>query len=279
MNIFEALIFGILQGIAEFLPISSSGHLLLAKRWFGLEEVPLIFDLALHVATLGAVILVFHKIIIRLMQVLFRWILRRSLVEDREDLVYIVVIMIATIVTAGLGVIIKDIELSSKMVYAGFLYTSAILILGSRITQPQKDNAPTLGSGLVAKKSWGVPLSGVIIGIFQGFAVLPGISRSGSTISAALFCGIRRDRAGEISFLLSIPTILGGFLLTLHDGQAESLSSQVQLVPLLIAVISAFFAGWLALVLLLRLIREMKLYYFVWYLVPLALLGLFGIIP
>ncbi|NIZ47333.1 undecaprenyl-diphosphate phosphatase [Entomospira nematocerorum] len=279
MNIFEAFIFGILQGIAEFLPISSSGHLLLAKRWFGLEEVPLIFDLALHVATLGAVILVFHKIIVRLIQVLFRWILRKSLPNDREDLIYIAVIVIATVVTAALGILIKDIELSHKMVYMGFLYTAVILIIGSRVTQKYKDESSVLSSGLVAKKFWGIPLTGMIIGVFQGFAILPGISRSGSTISAALFCGVRRDRAGEISFLLSIPTILGGFLLTLHEGQAESLSSQVPWMPLLVAVISAFFAGCIALMFLLRLIREMKLHYFALYLIPLSLLGILGILP
>jgi undecaprenyl-diphosphatase len=276
MSILQALILGLLQGIAEFLPISSSGHLLLGKHWFGLDDIPLIFDLALHIATLGAVVVVFRSTIIRLILVLWRLVSRTSAPSDREDHHYIILILIATVITALMGFSLKDVDLGLRYVYIGFLYTSALLILGSWLTT----RAASKASVPETTQSWLQRIgSGVVLGLFQGLAVLPGISRSGSTISAALFCGISRQRAGELSFLLSIPAIVGGFLLVLHEGQGQELLSQVEWTPFMVAFATSFISGYLALRLLLKLVKEMKLYYFAIYLIPLALLGLLGVLP
>ncbi|NIZ19261.1 undecaprenyl-diphosphate phosphatase [Entomospira culicis] len=274
MSMIEAVILGLLQGVSEFLPVSSSGHLLLAKRWFGLAEIPILFDLALHLATLGAVVLLFRQTIARLFLVLIRWVARKSLPSDRSDLSYIALILIATMITAVMGLLLKDLALPARLVYAGFLYTSTLLIISTRFIKRGEVSEP------IGEAGWlGNTLRGIIIGFLQGLAVLPGISRSGSTISGALFCGITRERAGELSFLLSIPAIVGGFILTLREGQGEDLLAQMDLLPLLVALVVAFASGYFALRLLMRLVKEMKLHYFAFYLIPLAILGLFGILP
>lgn len=276
MSILQAFILGLLQGIAEFLPISSSGHLLLAKRWFGTEDVPLLFDLSLHVATLVAVVMVFRGTIVRLFRVLSRWLLGKSIKKDREDLRYIAVIIFATFLTGVLGFSLKDLVLPQKMVYFGFLYTSVLLISSSLVVKKYSTPVDTYKQN--ENKWWYWVFLALALGVFQGIAVLPGISRSGSTISIAIFCGVRRDRAGEMSFLLSIPAILGGLLLILYEGQGENLIASIEWLPFIISLITSLVAGYIALISLMRLIKTAKLHYFAVYLIPLAFLGLVNIL-
>ncbi len=287
MTLFHGIILGVLQGIAEFLPISSSGHLVVAQRLFGLSEVPLLFDVFLHLATLLAVVLFFRKKLASLILSFFELFLpkgkknetseedskkvsdcmekTRNPVEDRK---YIIGIIAATVVTCGIGLITSKIveEVPIRFVCVGFLITACFLVLSSLIAKKRpsfssikQDKAPTLLQSLIA-------------GLAQGIGTLPGISRSGSTIAGSLLAGMSRETAGEFSFIISIPAIIGAFILELKDlgDVAQSCGAQ----PLIAGCAAAFCSGYLSLSWLMRLIKKGRLEWFALYLVPLGVLGI-----
>ncbi len=276
MSIVEGVLLGVLQGVAEFLPISSSGHLALAQELFDLDDVPLLFDVMLHLATLGAVVLFFRKRIWTLLQVAVRWIGRRSLPEDAAALSTIVALLLGTAVTSVFAFMLSDIieEYSETAVCIGFFITAALLIFADAVEERRRKQRLESGFGdAVQVQDCGVsPLQGLGIGLAQGFGVLPGISRSGSTIAGALLCGVDREQAGEFSFLLSIPAILGAFLLELDD--LDEIGEAVGLAPLLAGCLSAFVAGIFALAVLMKIVRKGKLEWFAAYLIPAGILGL-----
>ena len=194
MTLLQSIILGALQGIAEFLPVSSSGHLVVFRNFMNLGEISPLFDILLHVATLAVVIIVFRKIILEMIKSLFRFFLRRSDESDRVNLRLILVILLASVFTAALGFFIQSFDVSNKpkLVSILFLVTAAVLLL-TRFIKVE-------GAGY---EKAGVKTA-VITGIAQGLAVLPGISRSGMTIASSLYAGIDKEKAGEYSFLLSI---------------------------------------------------------------------------
>ena len=337
MSIFQSIILGVLQGIAEFLPISSSGHLKVAQELFGLSEVPLLFDVMLHLATLAAVILYFRKKIARLFVILFRWILpsgkrktgngkmeveRGKLEMENEvgkafpsatmaspfsptpsprgiapktpeaDLLTgtdelgrktILAVIVATIVTGAIGVVTSKLipELPIKVTCAGFLFTACLLIFSAKFEKrksARKSDAPfdsaqgTLSqSGEVKPKGISI-LQALFIGFMQGVGTLPGISRSGSTIAGAQLAGVNRAAAGEFSFIVSIPAILGAFVLEAKD--LGEVGSQIGVLPVFCGCLAAFAWGYLSLSILMKLIRKGKLEWFACYLIPLGILGL-----
>ena len=313
MTVFQSVILGILQGIAEFLPISSSGHLALCQHFFGLEDMPLLYDVMLHIATLFAVCIYFRKKIARLFCVLFRWIFRRPSPENfdnPEDLLSgseetgrktIIAVIITTFVTGLIGVLTSKLipELPLKVTAAGFILTACFLIFSSLIEKKREKallSASASGSseGSAEEKSekgqsadskadsaskntgftW---LQALVIGLMQGLGTLPGISRSGSTIAGAQFAKVRRDVAGEYSFIVSIPAILGAFVLTLKDYleiRGQEGVSQIGILPLLAGCLSAFVFGYAALTLLMKIIKKGKLEWFACYLIPLGICGL-----
>ena len=276
MSVIEGILLGLLQGVAEFLPISSSGHLAIVQKLFDLEDVPLLYDVFLHLATLGAVILFFRKRIWSLLQVVGRWICRRSLPEDRADLQTIVALLLGTVVTGIFGIVLSDVveTIDVKYIFVGFFVTAGLLIFSDTVeTRRRKKRLAAEANSTGEGKLCGVkPLQGLGIGLAQGFGVLPGISRSGSTIAGALLCGVDREQAGEFSFLLSIPAILGAFVLQLKD--LGEMSSTVGLAPVVAGCIAAFVAGIFALAVLMKIIRKGKLEWFAAYLIPLGILGL-----
>lgn len=255
MNILEAIFLGAIQGIAEFLPISSSGHLALAEHFLDLGATPLLFDILLHVATLASVCIVFRKRIAELFCVLVRWIARKSRDTDKGDLSIILALVVATGCTGIIGFAIKDYveNLSPFWISCCLVVTGVILFVSGRY-QPKKAVAVP---GLV---------QGIIIGCAQGIGVTPGISRSGSTIAASLLSGVDRKAAGEFSFLLSIPAIVAAFILELKD--ADTLTGTVSALPLAAGMITAFAVGYFSLRFLLGLINRGKLAWFAFYLVP-----------
>lgn len=296
MTIFQGILLGILQGVAEFLPISSSGHLTLAQHLFGLEEVPLLFDVFLHLATLAAVLLYFRKKIWKLLKVLGRWIARRPEPEhpelendpligtDKAGRKTILAIIITTAITGAIGVLTSKLipELPVKMICIGFIITAVLLVVSSILsnrqrktleaqvqvqvqTQTEAESSDSTPKGIS-------PLQAIIIGIMQGVGTLPGISRSGSTIAGALFCKVNRQAAGDYSFIVSIPAILGAFILELKD--LGEVSSNVGILPLIAGCAAAFATGYISLVFLMKLIRRGKLQWFACYLIPVAILGL-----
>lgn len=266
MSVIQSLLLGILQGIAEFLPISSSGHLAVAKAIFNLSEIPLLYDVLLHLATLLAVCLVFRHTIADLFGVLFRWIGRKACNDDGPKQKMVLSIILGTIVTGVLGILSSKLipELPLFYVYIGFLITAALLIFSSRYSSYIIRSRGT--------DTFVSPLKGAFIGLAQGIGTLPGISRSGITISASLFAGIDRQTAGEYSFVLSIPAVLGAFILEAKD--LGEVSEAVGFWPLAVGFIAAFVAGFFALKFLMKLINKGKLEYFAWYLIPLAVVGL-----
>lgn len=266
MSVIQGILLGMLQGVAEFLPISSSGHLALAQNVFGLSDVPLLFDIFLHLATLAAVCLYFWRKIWDLLKVLGRWITKNKEYKEQDAAgrTTIIAIIISTIITAVLGVVVSKLlpELSIKFTCAGFLITALLLIVSSRIKKSD--------SQLPAKPV--SPIQAVIIGIMQGIGTLPGISRSGSTISGALFCGVDQKVAGDYSFIVSIPAILGAFVLELKD--LGEVSESVGAAPVIAGCAAAFAVGYISLTYLMKLIRKGKLQWFAAYLIPLGIAGM-----
>ena len=281
MTTFQGIVLGVLQGIAEFLPISSSGHLKIAQHLFGLSEVPLLFDIFLHMATLAAVVLYYRRTILKLLCILFRWIFRRPAPQTDENpngkiatlapnesvgRNTIIMIILSTIVTGAIGIFtskfIDDGSVTLKMICTGFLITSVLLILSEVIARKNANKE-------VAKLSWGQAL---LIGLAQGIGTLPGISRSGITIAGAQFCGVDRATAGDYSFIVSIPAIAGAFILELRKiGEVTAMISPA---PIIAGCAAAFAAGFLSLTWLIKLIRKGKLEYFAAYLIPVGILGI-----
>ncbi len=265
MSILQSIFLGILQGVTEFLPVSSSGHLVVFRDVLGIDGIPLLYDVLLHAATLIVVVAVFRDQIMRLIFSLYLVLSRKASGDRKEicrrDMRTILTIVIATFWTGGIGMAISGIQsdIPVRMVYVLFLVTAAILILGKVINAGAQ-------TGDIS------PMKSSIIGISQGLAVLPGISRSGMTISTALMCGVDRKRAGEISFLITIPAILGALFLELIKG--PEISASVSMPAVAAGCIAALITGFLALKLLLYLLRGGKLYLFSIYLIPLGIYGL-----
>ena len=270
MSVIQSIVLGILQGIAEFLPVSSSGHLAIARHLFGLSDVPLLFDVFLHLATLCAVVLFFRKKIGVLFRTFGRMILRKS--AGAEELVYrkyIAGVVLATLITGVIGIIVekKLADLPIKCICAGFLFTSVLLIL-SAIGEKRFEARRGQDESCLAPSWW----QSLAIGFFHGIGTLPGVSRSGSTISGALLCGVTREVAGEFSFIASIPAILGAFLLELKD--IGKVGSSVGIVSVVAGCAASFVCGILALTWLMKLVRKGKLAWFACYLIPAGILGI-----
>ncbi len=287
MTVFQGILLGMLQGLAEFLPISSSGHLQVTQTLFGLEEVPLLFDVFLHLATLFAVCLYFWKKIWNLLKILGRWIARRPAdpKTNYDDMISgsdeigrktIIAVILTTVVTGALGVLSSKFipEMPVKTVCAGFIITSFLLILSYQAEKnPRALHRKNKGNGPVdiSPKPVSV-LQSLVIGVMQGFGTLPGISRSGSTIAGALFAGVDRKTAGEYSFIASIPAILGAFILEVKD--IGEVSESIGAAPVIAGCAAAFAVGYISLSLLMKMIRKGKLVWFAAYLIPVGILGI-----
>lgn len=298
MTVIQGILLGLLQGIAEFLPISSSGHLQLVQSLFGLEEVPLLFDVFLHLATLLAVCVYFWPKIWSLLKCFGRWITKKeppAKINDSQaehvDLLCgteeagrktIIAIILSTIVTGGLGIITSKIipDMPNKIICAGFLVTSALLIISAWLEKKQSSLKATNNSSNEnnSKVKTQAPSMGIsvkqslFIGFMQGIGTLPGISRSGSTIAGALFCKVDRSVAGDYSFIVSIPAILGAFILEVKD--LGEVSSSIGAAPVIAGCISAALVGYLSLTFLMKMIRKGKLQWFAAYLIPVGILGI-----
>ena len=287
MTVFQSIILGLIQGIAEFLPISSSGHLQVVQKLFKLDEVPLLYDIILHVATLLAVCIFFRKKIANLFCVLYRWILKKTEPNsiDETDFISgtdergrkaIIAVLISTLVTGVIGIFTKKLidndQISIKITCAGFIVTALLLIFSSLL---EKFSAKTMTQKKELQQQKGISaLQAVIIGIMQGFGTLPGISRSGSTIAGAQLSGVKRETAGEFSFIISIPAILGAFVLELKDFLETKTEQTLNIVAVIAGSLSAFVFGYLALAFLMKIIKKGKLEFFACYLIPLGILGI-----
>lgn len=258
LNYFEAISLGIVQGLTEFLPVSSSGHLVLFQHWLGWTEPELLFDISLHVGTLVAVVAVFFRDLAALVKTLFHLpVLMRSAGGFRQLLAVnaearlMAMIIVGSVPTAILGLLFA--RLAEQLFASVTIVGITLLITGTFLwfTRRQK------GAGIVITgMGW---RHGLLIGLIQGLAIIPGISRSGSTIAAALYLGIDRQTAFRFSFLLSLPAILGAFLLGL-DGDAFTGNLPMPLI--LIGSLTAAVVGYMALKILLHMVISGWLYRF-----------------
>jgi undecaprenyl-diphosphatase len=260
MDILQAVILGTLQGVAEFLPISSSGHLIVFRDVLGLGEIPILFDILLHFATLIVVMVFFRKKIGSMILGLWKWIRRQNLKEEEaRGLGWIGPILLGSIPTAVIGYFLQKLELGALAASVLFVITAMILLVPRFIREPQP----------AKEVNW---LVGLIVGIAQGLGVAPGISRSGITITAGQAAGISKADAGEFSFLLSIPAILGATMLKI--GDLGDLTSQVDPIVLMTALAVTMVVGWVSLTGLVKLLKSGKLYWFSVYLVVAGVLGI-----
>ncbi|MGM0409912.1 MAG: undecaprenyl-diphosphatase UppP [Bacillota bacterium] len=243
MNIFNSIILGIVQGVTEFLPISSSGHLVLFQHFMNIEE-GLTLNVFLHFGTLLAVILVFWDDIIGMV----------TLRKEYRKLTYFVII--GSVPAGIIGVLFEDLfeRLFSTVTVVGFalLLTGFFLWLSDRIEIGEKDVEQ-----MTIKDS-------LIVGFAQALAIIPGISRSGSTIVGGLFKGLNRKLAAKFSFLLSVPVIGGATLLKVKDLISVGMGN-ISIIELLLGTISAAIAGYFSIRLLLKLINQEKLSIFAYY--------------
>lgn len=249
MNWLEALILGIIQGLTEFLPVSSSGHLEIAKALFGDNSVPeesMFMTVMLHGATALSTIYVFRKevaeIFIGLFQ--FKW---------NEQTIFSIKIILSMIPAALVGILLDE---QIESLFGGNILLVALMLLVTGGLLFLADRAKT------TDKNVGF-INAVIIGIAQAIAILPGISRSGATISTSVLLGIDRTRATRFSFLMVVPLILAKMAQDLTSG--EITFSTELIIPTSIGFIAAFITGLLACTWMIKLVRNSKLSYFAIY--------------
>ena len=273
MTFLEAILLGILQGLTEFLPVSSSGHLVLAQQFLGLKEPLVFFDVMLHVGTLAAVLVAYRDAIRRLVvgglstlvtpQV---WRHPRATLNTSPELRFIYLILLGSIPTGIIAVAFKT-QLESffeevRLVSVMLILTGAIL----QLPRLRKKNPDRPDDSVPQLKTWHAPL----IGIAQGCAITPGISRSGTTISLSLFLGIPAKTAAEYSFLLSIPAILGAVVLKVRDISETAIALHI----LAGGMLSAFIVGYIALRFLLVVLNRGQFSRFSYYCIALGVFSL-----
>lgn len=254
MSIPQALCLGLLQGITEFLPVSSSGHLVLVQHLFGLREPELLFDIVVHAGTLGAVLVMFRADLLGMIRDLRQirplqagtWAAAGNRPGEGARLLWLLVL--GSTPTALIGALFRDTFeglFASAPTVGLALWATGLLLLWSRWARHWKMDLPT-------------PLDALLVGLAQGVAITPGISRSGATIVASLLRGLKPELAFRFSFLLSIPAILGAMGLEVFHLGAWQHDWQV----LMVGFLSAFVVGCAALKILLAVVGRGRLFYF-----------------
>ena len=265
MNTIEAILMGILQGLTEYLPVSSSGHLTIAANLFGIDgEQNLTFTVAVHVATVLSTLVILWKEIVWILKGLFKWDGAMN-AEQR----YALAIVVSMIPVGIVGVFFKDyveeIFGAGLMVVGCCLLLTALLLIFSYYARPRQKENISLADAFV-------------IGLAQAAAVLPGLSRSGSTIATGLLLGNKKEQLAQFSFLMVIPPILGEALLDILKAMSqgsEAATAGIGTWPLLAGFLAAFLSGCLACKWMISIVRRGKLIYFGIYCAVVGLLLIF----
>jgi len=254
---------GLIQGLTEFLPVSSSGHLVIFERLFGVEAHTLAFEVLVHIGTLIAVLIFFR---VRLSAIVGSFLRSPFKVSgDGENVRYTRLgwfLILGTVPAAIVGLAFKDyIELAfaSPRWSAGMLLATAAILIPTKWAKEEDGELNLIRT--------------IIVGLAQAVAIMPGISRSGSTISAGMFSGISKSEAAEFSFLLSIPAILGAAVLETPEFIADLSNKQLGINYLVGAIIAAV-VGYLSIAFLMKVIRKGKFFYFGLYCAAAGLLGI-----
>lgn len=287
MSIFDAIIQGVVQGLTEFLPVSSSGHLAITQHIMGVTENNLFFNVMLHIGTLVAVVAFYYKLIWRLIKEFFALVKDiftgkftfKNMNNDRTMIFMLVVgllpLFLLFLPIPGTGMNIKDFaEVISGgeeyFIIVGFslLVTSALLILGNifnnRLIEKAKKNG-TLSENGAGKQKLSV-VDALVVGVVQCCAaVLPGLSRSGSTLAAGQMRGVNRQTAFDFTFIMAIPSILAAAVLELSDAMSSPEGIGISIGVVIAGMIAAAVVGYLSIVLFKWLLKTNKMYVFVIY--------------
>ena len=246
MTWFEGIILGLIQGLTEFLPVSSSGHLAIAKALFGIETTDLAFEIAVHAATVLSVIVVFWKDIIQLLKGLFKF-------KYNDETKYILMLIVSMIPVFIVGVFFKDkveaIFGSGLIVVGCALLVTALLLAVSQLYRPRRHNMSYMRA--------------LYMGLAQAVAVIPGLSRSGATIAVGLISGAKREEVTKFSFLMVLVPILGEAFLDLVGGGFAA--SSVGALPLILGFLTAFGSGLFACKVMIELVKKASLGWFAAY--------------
>lgn len=245
MNIIYAIILGIVQGLTEFLPVSSSGHLVLLQNIFGIKNDIILFDVILHLGTLVAVFIVYRKTIFELIKKPFS-----------KKMQYLVVGTIPTVIIALLFKDFFEGAFSGDFLFIGFLATAILLIIADFCDKKYK-NKYDMNFKRVS-----------VMGLFQGFAIMPGLSRSGSTITSAIVMGVDKKDALEYSFLLSIPIIFASMIYELIKTPIQTVS--IGILPIIFGFVFSAIFGYLAIKFMIKLVQNKSYKYFSIYLIILS---------
>ncbi len=255
-TILKSLILGIIQGLTEFLPVSSSGHIELTKYFLGFEpEDNLLFTVVVHFATALSTLVVFKKDVVNIFHGLFKF-------KNNEELKFSWYIIISMIPAVFVGLFFDDII---ESFFDGRIILVCICLLLTAVLLVLADRAKTTDRGVGLKDA-------VIIGIAQAIAILPGISRSGSTIAASVLLKVDRQKAARFSFLMVVPLIFGKMSKDILDGALTN--PDMTLMPLLIGFLAAFITGIFACKIMIKLVVGSSLKIFSFYLVAVSLFSL-----
>ncbi|MBC2714720.1 MAG: undecaprenyl-diphosphate phosphatase [Desulfobacteraceae bacterium] len=267
MELMQAIILGGIQGLTEFFPVSSSGHLVICQQMMGLKEPILLFDISVHVGTLAAIVIYFFNDIISIFKSLVRSVSFRLRGQggqfsnaETNDIKMAWLIVAGSLPTAVIGFgfhMISHVLFSSMIIVGVSLLITGGVLLGTRWINQEKES----GSDLSIKQA-------LLIGTVQGLAVIPGISRSGATISAGLFLGVNRDIAIRYSFLLSIPAILGALVLQISTDSSGA--GNVSLGIIATGLVTSLIIGYASLSVLVKMVQKGHLYFFTPYCVVLG---------
>ncbi len=244
MSNFEAFILGLVQGAAEFLPISSSGHLVLVQALFGIEENNLAFAILLHLGTFFAIVAAYHETVFNLIKEFFLMIGdifkgKGPRLSENKYRRYIIYIIVGCIPAGIVGVLFDDLfeELFSSVIIVCLMLilTGFVLLFSEKLSKKTSGELGELG----VKKSF-------LVGLFQMCAIMPGLSRSGTTMAGGLVAGLKKDDALEFSFLLALPTILGSVVLKL--GDLATAIKEISILPVLVGFVTSMVVGYLSIV-------------------------------
>ncbi len=258
MELYQGIILGIIQGLTEFLPVSSSGHLVLGQIFFGITQSQLTFDISVHMGTLLAVLVIYSSDIFAMTASVFRFLSKAvlfkpvsHLVNEDKNLHLAGLIIIGSVPTAIIGLVLKQFE---HVLFTSQVLVGAMLILTGTILWVSRNYYFSENK----TSSFGIK-NAVFIGVSQGLAVIPGISRSGTTIAVGMFLGLDRHTAAKFSFLLSIPAILGAQILSVKDMIDSGLTIDSITIY---ATIASFITGLIALKILLTLVHSGRFHLF-----------------
>lgn len=265
MSVWIIMLLGIVQGASEFLPISSSGHLVVLYNVFGVQDNTILLSVILHIATLIAVVICYFKDILEL--------IKHPFCNTNKKLAC------ATIPTVIIVLILKSLvekTFSGSFVIVGFLITAIVLLISQKLGNSNKNNVFKTQSGVFVTKTTHITNLNITykqafcVGVAQGIAIFPGISRSGSTIATGLICGVNKTDAADFSFLLSIPIIVAGMLFELIDVATGKAVLNISVFGLLVGFVLSFLSGLLCIKLMLKFVKNKKLTWFSFYLIGLS---------